>query len=224
MNTKMINYLTNKIKYPNGIHQMRQGDYCIDHLINGTLLTCPGSAILFNDHGKIHRLSLAGKCSTTDWELHCRLYDLISNDANCRIEIPVARQTVTIDNELYDYFEVQRPGSELGTGFLDDVADKIVDTEYFLQYISQVNTMLRYLSKLSKQHNSGIPGELLAPYKRYQDRVGIFWVDFKNWNIPLETFIEKKIRTLYLSLLSFNDVDLNIPLIMSTAESQWNSI
>lgn len=210
---RIVNYQDPKIM------PINQGSYYIEIFDDVTYMTSPESIISFYHNGKVIRLSL--KCNNFEWKLHQDLYHLTKHDNNCRIEIPVDRKSIRIKNKEYHYFEIQRPNNELGIHFVDEILNSTPNTDYFLNYINDTAIVLGYIKKVLLQNNhSGVPRELLAPYKRNKDSLGYFWIDFKTWDFPLEKFIEKKIRTLYLTLLSI-DSNFDYNTIMKKAEKEW---
>lgn len=198
---------------------INQGTYYIEPYYNGYMMTHPKSSIIFCNDGTVHRLST--KCNIFEWNLHCELYDIVQKSGN-RIEIPVSSYQVLLENTEYYYQIVKRPAGELGQNFFEQCESDVIDTNYFLEYIDQTTSMLNDLVTLCRRHNHHyLPRELLAPYKRNKDSAGYFWLDFKAWSFPFDKFIEKKIRTLYLTLLSLN-VQFDYSIIMHRAESQWH--
>lgn len=217
-----INFLIEKIKnYDDPTnYKIHQGEYYIDYLKEGILLASPGSVVLLEQNGKISRLG--NRCNNNEWQMHCDLYETVSKHGIARMEIPIERKSVILDDLNLDYTLVERPNQQLGTGFFDDISSNILDDQYFLDYIDQVSIMLEYIIPLSKKHDLGLPTDLLGPYKRNKDDIGYFWIDFKRWNKSTEEFYEKKIRTLYLSLLTLGNLDYKT--IMTVAEKKWGKI
>lgn len=220
----MIEILTDKIlnyKDPKTM-LVNQGDYYMEFEEGASYLVMPKSVVLFLNTGRIFRLTQK-KCSDFEWRLHNDLYDIVSKSNDSRIEIPVERTDVMINNEQYHYFEVLRPNQELGVHFTDDVADGMVDNEYIERYIFEVSSMIKHLKTLCDKHNYYyLPKELLAPYKRHRDSLGYFWTDVKDWVCPIDKFIEKKLRTLYLTMLSI-EYDFDYTRLMNLAERQWET-
>lgn len=214
----MIDFLINKIEnYENpSKHLINQGEYYIEYIEEGILMLSPGSAVLFQDNGKIFRLG--NRVNSLDWDVHCRLYDAVSKH-NIRIEIPLLRESITVKEVNLDYTVVQRPNGQLGCAFLDQFHAGNINKDYFVEYISHVTATLTHIVPLIEQCNIGYPTDLLAPYKRNKDTLGYFWIDFKRWNLSKDQFYEKKIRTLYLLLLTLKDIEPRP--IMLEAEKQW---
>lgn len=214
---KLQNYQDPKT-YP-----INQGKYYIEELESGIVMTNIISVVFFQNDGKILRLSKTEKSTEFEWKLHCELANIVEKKNNCRIELPIRKDIIKVDNLQYHYLEVQRPGGELGINFLDEYEKNTIDTEYFLDYISQVSEMLDNLIILGNKCNFyNLPMELLSTYKRNKDSYGYFWVDFKHWEYTIDKFIEKKIRTLYLTLLNFDTIDFDYNLIMYKAEKDWS--
>jgi len=204
-------------------HLINQGSYYIEELDFGITMTNPTSVVFFQNDGKIIRLSKTEKSTDFEWKLHCELANIVEKKSNCRIELPIRKDIIKVDDRCYYYLEVQRPGRELGINLLDEYEKNDIDTDYFLEYISQVTEMLDNLVTLGNKYDfHNLPMELLSPYKRNKDSYGYFWSDFKNWGHSIDKFIEKKIRTLYLTLLTFNSIDFDYNLIMYKAEKEWN--
>ena len=214
----MLDFLLDKIQNYNDpqLHSINQGEYYIDYLDQGILLSGPGSVVLFSNDGKIFRLG--NRVNANDWNMHCALYETLIDNSSIRIEIPLSREVT----QGMDFTIIQRPNNQLGINFIDEIYLNNIDQTYFIDYVDQVSDMLYYIAPLVKKLELGYPTDLLAPFKRNKDDIGYFWIDFKRWNLNPSTFYEKKIRTLYLILLSLKNID---PLpIMIKAESAWGDI
>jgi hypothetical protein len=214
----MLDFLITKIQnYEDPkLHSINQGEYYIDYLDQGILMSGPGSVVLFASDGKIFRLG--NRVNIDDWNMHCSLYENVVKDSTVRMEIPLFRDVV----KGMDYTIIQRPNKQQGTNFIDEIYQNSIDQKYFIDYVDQVSDMLYYVTPLVKKYELGYPTDLLAPFKRNKDDIGYFWIDFKRWNLTASGFYEKKIRTLYLILLSLKNIN---PLpIMTKAEQAWGDI
>lgn len=195
---------------------INQGTYYIEEFNDGYTMTHPRSCIYFRNDGTVSRLST--KCNEFEWNLHVAVHALAGNT----VEIPITHKPVIIDHSVFHYTEIKRPGNSLGINFFDCCVESELDTDYFLQYVDDVSKIMEQIMKVCKDNRYyDLPRELLAPYKRNKGPIGHYWVDFKEWNFPIDKFLEKKYRTLYLTLLSMTE-KLDINKIMYRAEEQWN--
>jgi len=210
---KIVNYKDPKIM------PINQGSYYVETTENASYLVCPGSVVAFVNDGRVLRLSL--KCNPFEWALHNELYEIVSKSNYSRMEIPIDYYPVVVASNNYYYSEVLRPNKELGLHFMDEVKTNIIDDLYIENYIYDTAVMMNNLKFVcDKNDHNRVPRELLAPYKRNKDSIGYFWVDFKTWDFSFDKFVEKKIRTLYLTMLSLGpDFDYNK--LMRLAENEW---
>lgn len=210
---KIVNY-----KDPSTI-LVNQGTYYVETTDDASYLVCPESVVSFVNDGRVLRLST--RCNMFEWKLHNDLYEITTKSNDCRIEIPVKHYPITIQNKEYFFFEVLRPNNELGSHFVDEIKLDVINDNYIEQYINETTIMLRHLKTLCTTNNHHyVPRELLAPYKRNKDSIGHFWIDFKVWSFPFDKFIEKKLRTLYLTMLSLGE-DFEFNRLMKLAEKEW---
>lgn len=216
----MINTLVNKIKnYKKPDQGMIQGDYYIEEENNITYLIHPNSIVAFLQNGKVIRLGM--KCNSFEWMLHTELSSIVKN-SNCRIETPTEYQIIDLQGIEYHYYEVTRPNNELGMHFLDEIETTNIDNYYFEEYIHDVTSMLKIMKPFCKKYDHPfLPRELLSPYKRNKDSKGYFWIDFKTWDFPLDKFIEKKIRTLYLTMITINE-EFEYKKTIELAKKEWS--
>jgi hypothetical protein len=223
----MIDYMFSHIKNQNKSSQfkLQQGDYYMEESSYGLLLYAEMNVILFQYDGKVVRLGSSGagrRHSETDWKIYCELYESISKMKNLRIEIPISRETLELEEYKLDHVIVQRPNYQIGKSFYEEVKDNSIDDAYFLNYIEETDLLLEHIIPILKKHEAGYPTELLSIYKRVRDDVGYFWIDFKRFNKNPYDFYNKKIRTLYLTLLTLKNLNYNK--IMNKAEISWSKI
>jgi len=195
-------------------------DYILENTPDGLFMIRKDRfVIFFGNDGKICKISK--RFYDHDWDMHCRIYDRILKYNDCRIEIPISNQTVLNNNIKLSYTEVLRPGLEFGNVFVDDIANNKLDNKYFLDYIDQAAIVINHLENLSSDYNTGVPIELLVPYKRNKDKFGFFWTDFKEWSASIKEFKRRKIFTLYYILVSLDYDFLDKKRIMYYANLKW---
>ena len=195
-------------------------DYSLEQTLDGLFMIRKGRfVIFFGNDGKVCKIST--RFYNHDWDMHCRIYDRILKYNDCRIEIPLNQQTILDNTNKLSYTEVQRPGLEFGSVFTDDIANNKLDNNYFLDYIDQAAIVIDHLKNISVNYNTGVPIELLVPYKRNQDKFGFFWTDFKEWSASIKEFKRRKIFTLYYILTSLNNTFLDKKNIMDYATLKW---
>jgi len=203
-------------------HKFSIGKYYVKVTDECYTLCNLNSVIKLQHDGKIFRLNKTGKyqrCDQKGWEVYCDIFNEVDKQKTIRMEIPIERKTIILNQTEFDFIEIHRPNKQLGTTFYDDLRNNIVDEKYFLDYIDETTEMLNYIFPIVMKHNIGYSIDLLAPYKRNKDSNGYFWIDFKRWSKPFDEFYKIKLRYLYVVLLNLKTIDHKK--IMNYAEYQW---
>jgi len=215
----MIDRLFEKIK-KNEDYEFSVGKYSIDREIDGVFLIKRNKfVIFFHKDGIVYKLT--EKWKDKDWSLHCHLYEKTINQNNFLIDIPISSTNIHRNHKIFNLSIVQRPGNSYGISFINDCINNQINNQYFLDYIDQTYIGIMHLNFIRKKYDSGVPIDIFDIYQRYQNHLGYFWVDFKEWDHPIENLIDKKIKTLYSVLNTVNNYELDKNLIMHKAESQW---
>lgn len=158
--------------------------------------------------------------SHSDWNTHVKLYDLVSKTNECRIDIPVS---YTVVNDKLCYKIYQRPNYEFGRDYHMDVFDGLVDDNYFLEYIDNVQSLIINMLNVSNT----LPSIGITPMKRFKDSIGYFWTDFKRWTLPKNQFVDSAIDSINtcINYLEINNLGkFNKTYLIDTAKKKWTTI
>jgi hypothetical protein len=205
-NYKFMNY---------GMH----GEYLWDCTQDGTFLWRNVTAQFFHNNGSIYKLTKI--FTRNDWELHNKLYDRISSINDCKIDIPITCSYHTINNENWMYSVVNRPFNTLGDDLLIKILREGLTTDVLLDRVEKITTLLNHFNHMADVYNCNFPYAIPKMVFHNND---MCWVDFKNWCIPFETYVQNNITFLYRSLFmleSTHNVTLNKKQIMDAARIQW---
>jgi len=177
-----------------------------------------------SNDGKVYTITTIG--NENDWKSHVRFYDIIKN-TNVRIDIPISFEQFKFDSTLYFYKEFNRPNNEYGRDYHLDLFDQKVDDSYFKDYIDDVRELLVHLKFAFNSLNINMPLTGITPFKRMRDSKGIFYIDFKNWSISYDLFVEKSIETLNSVIYYLESNNLGTfrrHEIISYSREKWNTI
>jgi hypothetical protein len=203
-----------------------EGCYIWDRADNGVFLYRNTGVHFCSNAGKIYVLTSRGK--ETDWNSHLQLYNMLKESkSSCRIDIPIFQETVIINGVLYFYKEFSRPGNEYGRDYHLDILDNKVNDQYFSKYIDDAAILISNLKSLHIKSKQLMPNVGLSTFKRLTDSRGIFWIDFKAWDLPFNKFLEVSLTTLDVSIwyLEYNEIGkYNRSLLVKEAEQKWNLI
>lgn len=221
----MIDILESKIKCWNQenadlFHQMANrdshfGKYIWESTPDGFFLLRDVCSIFFKNDGKIYKLT--SQYEPNDWELHCKLYERISNYADCKIEIPLYHKKININEKPYLYSVVQRYTTEYNFEITTDAMMSNITDDYMLEWIDHTAIILSHMKAISPLLPRVYP-------KRLYNGTDHFWIDFKKWEIPIEESIYKNIGNLYRTMLRFKSsygIDLDKQKILSKAGKEW---
>jgi len=130
-----------------------------------------------------------------DWHCYTQLYQKGVETGKFRIDVPLYREEITINDHVWEYAELQSP-KEYGINFNDDVfqwpelidgyvpnpeiTDSLRDqvAEYYKEFIDQTVELAKYAVEVANDNGAGMPKNLAQPYNRFKDADGYFWSDF----------------------------------------------
>jgi hypothetical protein len=145
-------------------------------------------------NGMIYRIKKGFKIR--DWNCYQELYEAGKSSGKFRIDIPLHREEISLENVLWEYAELQSPNKDYGCNFNDDVFswpeltdgvkpnagidDAMRDSvkEYFKQYMDQSLHVAQAAFEIAKRNSCGMPKGICEPSNRYKDAAGYFWSDF----------------------------------------------
>lgn len=185
---------------------------------NGYYIIRHDRCYYLSNQGEAHLL--APKSNYLDWKKHIELYKIVCENKECRIDIPISNIMV---NDKLSYRIYQRPNHEFGVDYHVDVFDGIVDTDYFLEYIDQVQILIVNMLRVS----DNLPMIGITPMKRFKDSLGYFWTDFKRWTLPKDQFVSSALDSINTTVnyLVYNKLsNLDHACIMDIAKKKWTII
>jgi len=183
-----------------------------------------------------------------DWTCYTQLYQKGLETKKFRIDIPIYREEILINNHVWEYAELQSPGNDYGQNFNNDIFEwpelingiepnpEIDDTlrdsvaDYYKNFIDQAFEIMSAAAVIAENNNIGLPSNLVYPSTRFKDSVGHFWSDFDQtrWGIDKSLFITHSIGMLEGSL-NFVKVcgvldDSRVNSCLTYARSKWTTI
>lgn len=173
-------------------------------------------AVYFHKSGTIHKMSIWSKIEF--WKYHEILFDAVENDISCRIERPIHYEYI---NEVeMEYSIVQRPGSNLGEGFLEKLMRDDINQTDILDSIEENFILFNHLKNINKKYNCPFP----YPPKQFENNSGKFWGDFKYWKYSEEDYVKNYLVGVerFLPVLTDNyKLSLNTKLILEKINAVW---
>lgn len=154
--------------------------------------------------------------SQQDWDCYTELYQLGKQNNLFRIDIPLYKQEVFLDNYQWEYAELQSPNMDYGRNYNDDVfswpeltngiqvnpniTEDFKDSVavYYKEFADQTAEILTYAIQVSKKYDTGLPGRLCRPSTRFKDSDGYFWSDFDQ-----DSWIHEKDEVINYALIIF---------------------
>ena len=132
----------------------------------------------------------------SDWTCYTQLYQKGIETGKFRIDIPLYREEISIDEHVWEYAELQAPDNSYGENFNDDVFawpeltngitpnpsinDTLKDSvvQYYKDFIDQSVELAKHALEIANTNNAGMPKNLAQPTNRFKDVTGYFWSDF----------------------------------------------
>lgn len=132
----------------------------------------------------------------SDWTCYTQLYQKGLETGKFRIDTPIYREEVSINDHVWEYAELQTPGSEYGENFNDDVFEwpeltngiapnPSIDValqnsvaQYYKEFVDQTVELTTYALEIATANGTGMPKGLTQPSNRFKDVTGYFWSDF----------------------------------------------
>jgi hypothetical protein len=172
-------------------------------------------------NGSIFRLR--SRWGEKDWVCYSELADIANQTKEFRIDIPLHRELVRVENADWEYAELRSPNLDYGKNYNDDVfewpeltngqhqdnevTDEFQDSvvQYHKEFIDQAIVILKYTDQIAKKHGTGFPRNLCRPTTRYKDSVGYFWSDFDHneWSMEKASAIDYY-HTIFKGTLNFS--------------------
>jgi hypothetical protein len=179
------------------------GNYIWQRSNDGIWLWKDVNALFFAHSGEIHKLSIWN--FPEYWKSHCILYKEIAEDPSCVIEQPIYHEY--IDSIKMGYSIIQRPGNNLGLGFIELLMMDKITEETIMASIDDMMILFKHLCRCNDLYGSPFP----FPPKQFENASGKFWGDFKYWKYDREEFKQNYMIGIerFLPVLSN---DYNIPL------------
>lgn len=158
--------------------------------------------VVYNDLklGTIFRIKKGA--SPKSWNCYVDLYNRSQELKTFRIDQPLHKENIFVDQETWEYAELQSPGKDYGQNYNDDVfqwpelTDGLVQRneisreykaeveQYFKDFVDQALLIILEAVEIAKKHSSGLPKNLCRLSTRFKDAQGYFWSDFdqEEWN------------------------------------------
>lgn len=167
-----------------------------------------------------HIVRIRKRWNLLDWSCYTQLYHKGLETAKFRIDIPIHREEILIDNHVWEYAELRSPGSDYGQNFNNDIFQwpelingitpnpNIDDTlrdsvaAYYNNFIDQAFNIMSAAASIAEKNNVGLPSNLAYSSTRFKDSTGYFWSDFDQtqWTTKKPFFVEHSIEMLEGSL------------------------
>lgn len=185
---------------------------------------------------------------SSDWKCYNDLHFALQTSGDFRIDIPLYREEILIDNNVWEYAELQSPNNDYGLNFNDDVFNwpELIDgvtpnpsiddnlrnsvESYFNEYIDQSTKLVKKALTVAQQNKCGLPTGLIEPSNRYKDQNGYFWSDFDadSWNNSKEDLMNMSFVILFTTL-TFAKVcgvldDQRMNNCLQNAREKWTTI
>jgi len=183
-----------------------------------------------------------------DWKCYNDLYNLAKESNSVRVDIPLYREEILIDNDIWEYAELKSPNNDYGQNFNDDVFSwpeltdgmipnaSIDDTlrnnveTYFNEFIDSSISLIKIALVVAERNKTGLPSGICEPSNRYKDQNGYFWSDFdaESWNHSKDEIMNLSFVILYTTL-SFAKAcgvldDNRINKLILNAREKWTTI
>jgi len=178
--------------------------------------------VVYNDlkNGTIFRIKKGA--NPKSWECYSELYQKSQELKTFRIDNPLYKENIIVDQETWEYAELQSPGRDYGHNYNDDVflwpeltdgihqkneitlEFKISVEKYFKDFVDQSLLVIKEAALIAKKHSCGLPINLCRTSTRFKDDQGYFWSDFDQdeWTSSVEEFYEWSM-TIFRGTLGF---------------------
>lgn len=201
------------------------GRYIWEFDNDGMFLYRDVGSYYFSNKGKVYILTKWSNYS--DWDTHLLFFKMLEKNKICRIDIPIVHKQINFKNSKLFYKEFIRPNNEFGRDYHLDILDNKVDKEYFKKFINDASIIIGQLKQFSLEENKKLPEVGISLFKRMIDSKGVFWIDFKRWNQPVDNFINISLQNLntaifYLEYNNFGNFDRRS--LLQEAEEKWNLV
>lgn len=143
-----------------------------------------------------HVIRIRKHWTLSDWTCYTQLYQKGVETGKFRIDIPLYREEISINNHVWEYAELQTPCNDYGTNFNNDVfewpelingidpnpsidhtlQDSVV--QYYKEFIDQTIELKKSALEIANNNVVGLPKNLAQPANRFKDAIGYFWSDF----------------------------------------------
>lgn len=132
----------------------------------------------------------------SDWTCYTQLYQKGLETGKFRIDVPLYREEILINDHVWEYAELQAPGNNYGENFNNDVFEwpelingidpnpSIDDTirdsvaQYYKDFVDQTIEIAKYALEIANNNGTGMPENLTQPSGRFKDADGYFWSNF----------------------------------------------
>ena len=146
-----------------------------------------------------HVIRIRKNWQLLDWTCYTQLYQKGVATGKFRIDVPLYREEISINNHVWEYAELQTPNNDYGTNFNNDVFEwpelingitpnpSINDTlkdsvvQYYKEFIDQSVELVKYAIEIANTNSAGLPKQLAQPANRFKDITGYFWSDFDQY-------------------------------------------
>jgi len=131
-----------------------------------------------------------------DWVCYNELYQTGVTTKKFRVDIPLYREEITVDNKKWEYAELVSPKNDYGQNYNDDVfewpeltngyfpSENITEDYkdsvaiYYKEFVDQSVEITKHAWQIAEKHQAGLPANLSRPATRFKDADGYFWSDF----------------------------------------------
>jgi hypothetical protein len=186
--------------------------------------------------------------NVTDWTCYSQLHQAGLSSNKFRMDTPLYREEISIENTTWEYAELQSPNQEYGLNFNDDVFEwpeltngvtpnsSITDSDrnqvalYYKDFADQAAEVLSAAVQIASDNNVGLPSNLIYSSTRFKDSIGYFWSDFvqNQWVHNKDDMIDHSI-IVYTSSLRFAQVcgvldETRVNDCLTYARTRWTTI
>lgn len=131
-----------------------------------------------------------------DWDCYTQLYQKGLATGKFRIDVPLHREEISINDQVWEYAELQTPIGSYGENFNNDVfewpelingitpnpsIDSVLQdsvVQYYKEFIDQTSELIGYALEIADSNGTGLPKNLARTASRFKDADGYFWSDF----------------------------------------------
>lgn len=155
----------------------------------GVYLTSPAGAFYMDNRaGIVYRLH--SRHSPNDYDVLSALSRInVDTTTGIRFDQPVDHSILVRNNVEFEYTVYHRPNREIGAPFVELFRDSSNIEEHLLKYINFTKGTIELFLDL----NVNFPIVGLTTSQISIDKIGMFWINLKNFNLTYEEFLDKNL-------------------------------